>query len=217
MPACLCFAGGFNRNAATTVTDASLPLLSSLQDKALLRWEPATTTAGVSGRYQIHELLRQYGAEQLAQSAVEEVAAHDAHCAYFCDFLHTRRTDVNSGRQREAFLEIRAELENIRAAWQWAIKRGRVHDIHKANYPFFLFFNAQGRYVEGINAFEKAIQALDGATADEQTAATLAALQCALAWLTLRLGRLEQAKTLLEHSRAIFQRLSIAPQSGMGN
>ncbi|MBV7334805.1 tetratricopeptide repeat protein [Chloroflexi bacterium TSY] len=210
------FRGGFNRHAATAVTDASLPQLSSLQDKALLRWEPAATTARVSGRYQVHELLRQYGAEQLAQSPVEEVATHDAHCAYFCDFLHIRRTDVNSGRQREAFLEIRAELENIRAAWQWAIKRARVHDIQKANYTFFLFCNAQGRYVEGINAFEKAIQVLDEETTDEQTEATLAALQCALAWLTIRLGRVVQAKTLLERSRSIFQRLHIDPHPGMG-
>ena len=211
------FRGGFSRKAATEVAGASLPLLSSLQDKALLRWEPATMTAGgVSGRYQVHELLRQYGAEQLAQSPIEEVAANDAHCAHFCDFLHTRRTDVNSGRQREAFQDIRAELENIRAAWQWAIKRGRVTDIQKANYSFFLFFNAQGRYVEGIDAFEKAIQLLDGTTTDVQAEATLAALQCALAWLTMRLGRLEQAQTLLEHSRSLFQRLPIDPQPGMG-
>ena len=210
------FRGGFSRSAATAVAGASLPLLTSLQDKALLRWEPATTPAAVSGRYQIHELLRQYGAEQLAQSAVEEVAANEAHCTHFCDFLHTRRTDVNSRRQREALLEIRVELENIRVAWQWAIKRVRVNDIQKANYPFFLFFNAQGRYVEGINDFEKTIQALEGATEDEQKEATLAALQCALAWLTIRLGRLAQAKSLLERSLFIFDRLQIDPQPGMG-
>jgi predicted ATPase len=52
------FRGGFSRDAAEKVAEASLSVLSALVDKSLLQVDAA-------GRYDIHELLRQYGAEQL--------------------------------------------------------------------------------------------------------------------------------------------------------
>jgi predicted ATPase len=58
------FRGGFRREAAEAVTGATLPLLTSLVDKSLLRWQ-------ANGRYQIHELLRQYAEKRLAQSAAD--------------------------------------------------------------------------------------------------------------------------------------------------
>jgi DNA-binding SARP family transcriptional activator len=53
------FQGGFALAAAEQVAGAALPLLAGLADKSWLR------RAG-EDRYHIHELLRQYGAEQLA-------------------------------------------------------------------------------------------------------------------------------------------------------
>ena len=47
------FSGGFRREAAQAVTSVSMHVLSGLVDKSLLTREP-------DGRYQIHELLRQY-------------------------------------------------------------------------------------------------------------------------------------------------------------
>src|SRR5690606_39436355 len=49
--------GGFTREAAEVVAGAALHTLAGLVDKALVRLKAA-------GRYGIHELLRQYGAEQ---------------------------------------------------------------------------------------------------------------------------------------------------------
>lgn len=69
------FRGGFNRAAAEVVAGATLPLLTALVGKSLLRWEFDRR------RYQIHGLLRQYAAEQLAQSPPQVIQAHDAHCS----------------------------------------------------------------------------------------------------------------------------------------
>ena len=55
------FCGHFPRDAAEAVAEASLDVLSSLVDKSLLR-----ITA--SGRYNLHELVRQLAAEKLAES-----------------------------------------------------------------------------------------------------------------------------------------------------
>lgn len=70
------FRGGFQRAAAQDVADASLVILSALVNKSLLRWDQA-------GHYQVHELLRQYAAGQLAQSAEDEQRSYDRHCRYY--------------------------------------------------------------------------------------------------------------------------------------
>ena len=63
------FRGGFTRAAAQEVAGASLRSLSQLLDKALLRRDPDT------GRYSMHELLRQYAEERLEGAGeLEEVA-----------------------------------------------------------------------------------------------------------------------------------------------
>ena len=55
------FRGGFPREAAEQVAGATLRLLAALVDASFLRRTPA-------GRYEIHELLRQYGEEKLSES-----------------------------------------------------------------------------------------------------------------------------------------------------
>jgi predicted ATPase len=52
------FRGGCTRTAAEAVAGATLPVLSSLQDKALVRRTPL-------GRYELHELIRQFAGAQL--------------------------------------------------------------------------------------------------------------------------------------------------------
>jgi predicted ATPase/DNA-binding SARP family transcriptional activator len=54
------FRGGFTRRAAEAVAGASLRVLVALADQSLLRYDPS------GDRYQIHELLRQYGAGKIA-------------------------------------------------------------------------------------------------------------------------------------------------------
>ena len=110
------FRGGFLRDAAAKVTGASLPVLSALVDKSLLRLDS-------NGRYQIHELLRQCAAAKLNERG-EAPQTQANHAAYYIQFLHQRSLDVCGGRQREALNEIRADLDNIRVAWLWAVVQG---------------------------------------------------------------------------------------------
>src|SRR5262249_10049087 len=58
------FRGGFTREAAKEVAGASLRTLTALVDKSLLRVD-------ANGRYDIHELLRQYGEEHLSKTPEE--------------------------------------------------------------------------------------------------------------------------------------------------
>ncbi len=107
------FRGGFMREAAARMADVSLRTLSTLVNKSLLRRDPN------SGRYEIHELLRQY-AEGRLNEAGQADEARAAHAAYFADFMAQHEPDIAGGRQREGLDAIDADFENVRGAWQWA-------------------------------------------------------------------------------------------------
>ncbi len=159
------FRDGFLRDAAEAVAGASLPLLSSLMDKSLLRWE--VDDAG-NGRYQIHELLRQYAAEKLfAQPdiAAETLARHANH---YAGLLKHHLDNLLGGGQLAAMRHIDAEMNNIRAAWQWAVKQDQWSIIDDALESLHLFCDMQGRHVEGIALFQTACQKLS-TTVDDQT------------------------------------------------
>jgi len=200
------FRGGFDRVGAERVAGASLAMLSALVDKSLLGWE-------AEGRYQIHELLRQYAAEQLARSS-DIGYAYERHSAYYADFLQQRTEDVQGRGQREAIREISADLENIRAAWQWAVQTANVESLYKSIYPLQFYFDAQGRYLESLSAFEQALQALDRQSVSRPVALTLAHLLVYLGWSYIRLGHLDQAQTAFARSRQIYTNVAATPPPG---
>jgi len=103
------FRGGFSRDAAARVAGASLPVLSSLLDKSLLPRE--------GRRYHIHGLLRQFAADQLESEAIG-MDIWDVHCMYYTNYMAGRLQSLISGKQYEAIGDIKAEIENIRAAWK---------------------------------------------------------------------------------------------------
>ncbi len=79
------FRGGFRREAAAQVAGASLSVLAGLVDKSFLRISD-------SGRYDIHELIRQYSNELLEAVPDAKESAQHRHSAYYADFLYQRQT-----------------------------------------------------------------------------------------------------------------------------
>lgn len=206
------FRGGFDREAAEAVTGASLSILSSLVDKSLLQWER-------DGRYQMHELLRQCAADHLTGESGEEVEARDAHCAYYAEFMHERFDAlVRGGRQREAIQEIATELDNVRAAWKWALQQDDIQALHKSLSVLSNFYEFQARYREALGVFDNAVAHLDGADAEVsgERGIVLADLSTHLGWMYIRLGRLERADAVLTRSRHLFATLERTPVPGLG-
>jgi predicted ATPase/DNA-binding SARP family transcriptional activator len=147
------FRGGFSREAAQAVTGASLADLLALAHKFLLHHTPA-------GRYEVHELLRQYAAQKLAQAATDEVTAQERHSAFYAAFLDRREADLRGARQREALAEIEVEGENIRLAWGWAVEQGEVEHLAQAINCLSHFYEWRGRYQEGEAACRAAAERL---------------------------------------------------------
>jgi predicted ATPase/DNA-binding CsgD family transcriptional regulator len=201
------FRGGFDDLAAAQCAGASLALLAGLVDKSLLRWE-------AGGRYQIHELLRQYAEEKLAAKPDELTQARDAHCKYYTDFLSARQHDMWGGRQLKATAEIEGEIDNIRAAWLWALESYNVEAILRSMQLLGLFNQFRSRYREGIALSEQAVRTLESGSPTPNHQHALILLLVHLGWLYIRLGQLERAQELLQRSLALYAAPDYIPLPG---
>jgi predicted ATPase/class 3 adenylate cyclase len=120
------FAGGFSLEAASAACSGEgleepdmLDLLASLTDKSLV----IADTEGDKERYQLLESTRAYALEKLTAADEHEQLAR-RHAEYFRD--ETRAADERFGTGSTVVLVAEAELEidNYRAALEWALTRG---------------------------------------------------------------------------------------------
>ena len=156
------FRGGFTRDAAVQVVGANLFMLSDLVEKALLHKTS-------HGRYRLHELLRQFSAEQLeAMHKVDQ--AHSAHSRYYLEMLGKLESELKGAYLKTALNQIRADFENIRQAWNWALRNGALSSLGQALESLFLYFFTRGRNQEGIEFLEPAGIALEPSNEQEREA-----------------------------------------------
>jgi predicted ATPase/DNA-binding CsgD family transcriptional regulator len=201
------FSGGFRREAAEAVAGVSLRVLSYLVDKSLLTREP-------NGRYQMHELLRQYAQTRLETTPDEKIRIRNLHTAYYAQFLLEQENDLNGNRQREACLEIEAEIDNIRAAWLWAVEHSNVEAVDQSRYALFQFYRFQSRSLEAIGAFENAVHTLDNG--DPRTEISLANVISDLGFMYMHVGAFERAKSALERGWLLYSQHGVLPEPGRG-
>ena len=168
------FRGGFTREAAEVVAGATLHTLAGLVDKSLVR-------LSAEGRYEIHELLRQYGAEQM-NTAGQASTVENAYIEYFLGRLRQLEPDIKAFRQIAALDTIAADFENIRTAWILAAARGSFAAMDGAIESLHFFADMRGRYHEVVALLRAAVE-MDAP--DDAACATLLRIQARLARLIL--------------------------------
>jgi predicted ATPase/DNA-binding SARP family transcriptional activator len=144
------FQGGFTREAAASIADASLLPLRSLVDKSLLKF--------TMGRYELHELLRQFAAVKLRTDAEEEEAVHERHAQYYGDYLRQLEPLWHGAQEQVAIIQVKNELRNIQAGWQWSVVHQRPAILERyipsTGYGFLSYFTMVGWLREGKSIFE---------------------------------------------------------------
>jgi predicted ATPase/transcriptional regulator with XRE-family HTH domain/Tfp pilus assembly protein PilF len=196
------FRGGFTRTAAQTVASASLPLLSSLVAKSLVRHTS-------NGRYDIHELMRQYAAIHLNEDATLAQATRERHGQFYLQLVVSQTDALKDSRQGEALATFDSEQDNIDQAWHWAVEQVQIDLIGQAVEGLGLFYLWRGRYREGGAACRLASEQLDTgiAASDPHTRA----LVQVLTWQGLfcrHLGQTERAGALLQQASALLGSLA---------
>jgi tetratricopeptide (TPR) repeat protein len=188
----LVFPGSFGKEAAQTIASASLLQLARLVNKSLIHHT-------AHGRYTIHGLLRQY----LRSTVSNQTSEHSrcaAHARYYLSWLCGQAAHP---MERARLDEIGEEIDNLRAAWQWAVLQGEVASLGAAANPLYQFYAARNWFSEGESIFRQAAISLV-ATADRLVYAKVAARQASFCH---QLGDDARARDLLEQSMAIASQL----------
>ncbi|WP_018466734.1 diguanylate cyclase [Calidithermus timidus] len=104
------FRGGFDREGAAQVAGASVSGLLGLVNLSLVQRDPHH-----SGRYQMHELLRQFAHEKLSPEALERSLA--AHAEYFWSLAQRAEAALQGPEQSRWVRRIELEFDNLRLAF----------------------------------------------------------------------------------------------------
>jgi predicted ATPase len=145
---CSVFRGGFTREAAAEVAGASLPVLAALVDKSLLR-------RNADGRYEVHELARQYGAARLAESQ-QEAQTRRRHLEFFMHFAEAAQPQIRGGEQVAQWHErVESEHDNLRAALDWSLRSGELEPGLRIVAALLEFWMNRGHASEGQRQAER--------------------------------------------------------------
>jgi tetratricopeptide (TPR) repeat protein len=208
------FQGGFGREAAEQVVNASLPLLSTLVSKSLLRRADPRT-----GRYDLHELVRQYALSHLQKNEQEYIQIREHHCRYYIALLERRGMALKGADRPAVVAELVGELANLRLAWNWAASHQHSELLSLAAETLFWLYESRSNCREGVPLFGQAVQSLQ---ANESLAATppsdiawaqRLALGQALnyqGFFCFRQGQHPQGRDLLQHSLRLLRTLADA-------
>jgi len=200
------FRGSFTRQAAFTVAGASLADLSHLIDKSLVRRTDA-------GRYDIHELVRQYAERKLNAEMERSVATRTRHVKHYMELLQQAHADLFGAHPQRAMRLIEHEIKNIRVAWAWAAMLDLFPEIEKGLESLWFFYDTRGWYREGEKMLDLAVDALRDDIDQRELCGKLLTRQGVLA---SSLNWFSQAEALLDEGLAIARQLENPAEIAFG-
>ncbi len=221
------FQGGFDHLAAQAVAGAPLPILTRLLHKSLLQRQETTTD---TVRYVMHELLRQFAAEQLHHLPAEAASVAARHSLYYLDFVAARENRLARPEARQAADEIELEINNVRQAWRWAATNQAtdgakaMEALGHAAYSLWNFYGQRASRAEAEQMFRFALQqaapilaeAADGPAIDQHRQA-LSKLLALHAQALVVQGKHSEAVTIARQAIALGQRYAEMKSEVMGS
>jgi tetratricopeptide (TPR) repeat protein len=194
------FRGGFQRQAAEQVAGATLSILSTLVNRTLLR-------RAAAGRYDLHELVRQYSAAQLASEPRAKKAAQEWHYAFYLALAEASEQELKGRNQLEWLSRLEQEHDNLRAALEWALESddfvcGDDELVLRLAAALRWFWRMRGHFHEGRDRLNAALQC----SPESRTAARASAL-LGKSMLENAIGDLGAARAPAEESLSIFREL----------
>jgi predicted ATPase/DNA-binding SARP family transcriptional activator len=203
------FQGGFTLEAATVVcsdahdTESShvstasvagqRAVLTALVDKSLLRADP-------HGRYDMHELVRQYANERLAATPDTWTRARRWHSHYYAAWLQRNEALLTGPQQSAALDAIGLELENVRAGWSWAVDQSDTAVLEQSLGSIAMFYEVRNRLQEGEALFGHAVATLQAEPANAERDHVQGKLLTRQGFFCERLGNYADGSALLQRS-----------------
>jgi non-specific serine/threonine protein kinase len=206
------FAGGWTLEAAEEVCESGglesfgvLDLLSHLVDKSLV----IVDEGAEKPRYRMLETIRQYAREILFNSGEEE-QLRDRHLNSMLKLVEKAEPEIIGHDQLIWLDRLDLEIDNLRAALEWAFSVGDTEASLRLAGSAFWFWTIRGYWHEAQRWLK---DALDKSGAEKRTKARAKALNAIgfILWLS---GEYAEARAVLDESvsigRAIEEKLSLA-------
>jgi DNA-binding SARP family transcriptional activator/predicted ATPase len=207
------FRGSFSREAAQDVAGASLHDLMALFNKSLV-WREG------NGRFQLHELLRQYAAERLHANGDLYAPVIARFSQYFLEFLRTQTEIMKGPAQKTAFDAVEMEEENVKLAWLWAVERGEYQLARSVMNGLLIFYMARSLYKDlnvllkaGLDTVETAVAAGQN---DRETRLMRVTIMAYLGWTAVDEFSKYAPNHLAEQAMPLVQELEAQAELGLG-
>jgi len=206
------FAGGWTMEAAEEICSIEgvdqydiLDLMARLVDKSLV----VVTRQGTESRYRRLETIRQYARERLAESGEGE-SLRNRHMAYFCKLVERIEPGLRGPNQVSLMDGLEIELDNLRAALEWALD----HDVSaglQLAYKLHWLWHVRSYWSEGADWLEKFLHAesesLGSETRTETQIFHRAKALGVLIDKSFNLGDLQSVKACVEEGLALCEKL----------
>ena len=197
------FASGFQQEAAHAVVKVSALFLDALIAKAYLRVDP-------QGRYQMHEMLRQYATNKLVLKPALESATQEQHARFYLEWVNMHENSLEDDRRTTTMMG--KDLDNIRLAWGWATEHDRLNLLRSAMNGLKTYLDGSSRWDDGRQIFAPTSRLLE-----ERSNTVGLDPDSEILWLQLRqaegsflkcLTRLDEAQKVLEDVQAHWIQLN---------
>ena len=153
---CAVFHGGFTGAAAESIAATKPAILEALRQKSLLRLRGPD-------RYAMHDLVRQFAAEQLAQTPEMQNAIFAQHAIYYMELLQSQEAALSN--QVDVLPKLQNDLDNIRAAWRWSTDQSKLALLEKGAGSLQEFYRLSGIHAEALQLLEAALATVRQASA----------------------------------------------------
>jgi len=183
------FRGGMTREASNEISGTNLSTLSMLINNSLLK---RTKT----GRFEFHELLRQFAEAQLEEN--EQIRLRGHHLDYYSKFATSANEKKQTPEQKNWLDKLDADYDNLRAALGWSIQSKQKDGTLSLVCDLSWYWNTRGLFKEGGSWINQALNLYDDPSSS--------LFAKGLLWkgtLSLYQGLYEVAQSCLEQSLSI--------------
>ncbi len=126
---CSTFRGTFRNKDVTAITNGSAQQISKLIKRSLLHIDQQRNLS-------IHEMVRQFAADKLAEEPEKESLAQRNHCEYYIQQLYSWWHDTES---QHSVAYLNPHVDNIYVAWDWAFRNRRFELLCRALFAYTQF------------------------------------------------------------------------------
>lgn len=150
------FRGTFSLEAAGAVAGATLLDLAVLLDTSLLHH-------AAGGSYELHDLVRQFAARQLAGMAGEPDATGQRHGDYYLRLVAAQEPALYGATPRTAVASLQRHTGNFHAAWQWAAEHGCIEALAASLDGLARFHEVTARFADAERLLDQALGSVQAA------------------------------------------------------